>query len=223
MGTAAGRYSPELTLTAVAEALLMRRDAELVTMRWRYDSEPRGYFDLTADGGAELRGAIGEMLDQLAIAIARDLLLHPKPQKIEIVSKQRMPVDPPRGVARRMAPNESLPYHFATTGRAAITTPRQGWALDSCVIAAIDGRPPERLFDIRQPADRIRIAPANPGRHRFTLSCPTSGPERWIPRELEVEVEANRLYCTDGEIFVPTDVAFRCQAAAASEIPAAAE
>lgn len=231
MATATGRYSPEVTLTAMAEARLMRAGAAPAVMRWRYDSEPRPYFELTSHDGAQLRAAVGRMLDALAAAIARDLLLDPKPQEIEVALSGRtgrtgMPVEPPRGVARRMAPNEPLPYAFATAGKAIITTRAHRWGLDSCVIAAIDDRPPARWLDMQRPEDRIRIAPVDPGAHRLTLSCPRIGPENWERRELEVEVEASQVYCTDGAMFAPTDTAFRCPTAAevaAAENPGAAE
>jgi len=143
-----GRFSPKIRLTAVVDASLERPGAEPLVMRWRYDSKPLDYFRVTQDRGEALWAVIGSMLDELATAVARDLLLDPRPVSMEVWRggpewsgpwiesvRKGVPMGVPAGVARRMVPGEPLRFALAPVKASVAPTPVDHPVLDACLTA----------------------------------------------------------------------------------------
>jgi hypothetical protein len=212
------RYDPELSVAAMIEATLVPPSGPRHRMRWRYDSPPRPLFDLTANGGATLRTELSTMLDRLAEAVARDMIVDPQPITTEVWAggmefqfagpeyrQANVPKDFSGGVARRMHPQEPAPYALDAALKATIV----GWAGRNilgdwpCRIAKIDGNvavPP--LSNVALLPGQSPTAMAEPGEHVFTVACPGTGEDNWVPREIKATVQAGGLYCTDGKSFV---------------------
>lgn len=210
-----GRYDPDVAIGAMVEATLTSPSGEIHTMRWRYDTAPRAFFDLTARGGAPLRQEIETMLDRLAQTIARELVVDPKPETVEVWAggmefeftgpeyrQANAPAETSPGVVRRMHPAEPTPFALERALKATVVGERDAWGLGACRIAEVDGRPPRPpLANTMLLPGKSSIATAAPGEHSFTIRCPGAGEKNWQPREITAAVEAGRVYCTDGESF----------------------
>ena len=209
-------YDPDVTLTGLVEARLTRGEGEPVVMRWRYDSRGRSYFTLVRDDGQPLRAEIEAMLDELAVAIVRDIFLDPRPVSMKMRHRRGVnagwikPVGAITGIARRMAPGEVAPASFGADAHAVVTTKTGGPGHGGCAISAIDGKPAVSAVGASQHPGGTRIAFVSAGHHTFSVSCPSSGSETWDSSDIEVLAEAGRLYCTDGKIFTETSAAHRC-------------
>jgi hypothetical protein len=211
-----GRRDPEIFVAAMIEAKLKPHRGEISSMRWRYDSPTRRFFDLTANGGAALRSELDTMLDRLAQAVARDMITDPEPITAEVwvggpdfsldyrdpmVRQSNVPKDTSPGVARRMHPQEPV-QHALEAGLKATILGKGSYWLGPCRIAKIDDTtalPP--LVNANLQPGQSPIATADPGDHVFTVTCPTTGDDNWAPREIRAAVEAGRVYCTDGKSF----------------------
>lgn len=209
-----GRYDPEISIAAMIEATLTAPSNASFSMRWRYDSPPRRLFELTANDGAALRSEITTMLDRLAQAVARDMIIDPHPRDVKVsvnglkfsgghvrYQQSNVPTHVSPGVVRRMHPQEPASLALDAGLKATILGKFNFW-LGTCRIAKIDGivPPPPRAGVNLQPG-KSWIATAEPGEHIFTITCPTTGDDDWAPRDIKASVEAGRVYCTDGKSF----------------------
>jgi len=220
---AKGRSSPDVTLIGKAEARLIRAGAEPVTVRWRYDSEPLSYFRLAKDDGARLRKAIGAMQDALAAAIVRDLFVEPKTERLRFSRKGQVRggqneeqtqvgarPTPPTSSIRRMTLSESFASGPSMDGQAIVTTQAERREGRGCVISAVDGSEPRSIEALPQLPDQMRAALVGPGAHRLSLSCPAEAEGERVSMELEIEVKAGKLYCTDGGVLTEASAPYRC-------------
>lgn len=218
-----GRYDPEIAIAAMVKASLTAPSGTVHTMRWRYDSEQRGLFDLTANGGAPLREELKTMLDRLAETIARDMVVDPQPISAEVWTggtefeftgfeyrQANAPTETTPGVVRRMHPSEPTPLALESALKAMIVGKWDHW-LGACRIGEIDGTPPRPpLSNAPFLPGKSYIATADPGEHTFTIRCPALGEKNWAPREITATVSAGKVYCTDGKTFSERSGGERC-------------
>ena len=193
-----GRYDPDVSIAAMVEAKLTGPSGASHDMRWRYDSAPQPFFALTANNGAALRREIDTMLDRLASAVAKDLLLDPQATSIEVWEggletgrlgqvrprSANAPVEEQPGVVRRMHPREAAPYALEQGHKALIAGKRSFW--NTCAIASIDGEPPFAYGALRP--GLALFATVEPGAHVFGIKC-GAVPNDDLP---SVEIAASR-------------------------------
>lgn len=212
---ASGRFSPDVTLVALARARLVGEGGAAAELGWRYESAPKSFFALADEGGAGFRAAVGVMLDRLADAIARDLLLSPHAVTVTLGGRPRAAHldrnDPkpnmrrdegPGFLLRRMAPEEMAQAGFPLAGRAVVT------AAAGCVVSGVDRLPPEPLAALDPAPETVSVTSVVAGRHVLSLSCDATGGED--VREIEATVERGRLYCTDGRVVAEASAPHRC-------------
>lgn len=211
-----GRFDPQISLAALVEAQVTDPTGQTQEMRWRYDTVPRAFFELTGRDGAPLRGEIDAMLDRLAATVARDALTAPIPLDAEVWDsgapggffdpswvQANAPTRTRPGVVRRMHPQEPTPLALEAPVKAVVVGRGPGFWTPACVIAAIDGAaPPPPQSTVNMQAGKSFVATADPGEHEFTIRCHYGAESQ--PQKIVATVEAGHVYCTDGSLF--TDV-----------------
>lgn len=86
--TGVGRFDPDIRFYGEVTANVTMRAApdapeeSVLEAKWAYREELGSFFDLAEDDGAPLRRKLEEILDRIAIGIARDLYLEPRPQAV---------------------------------------------------------------------------------------------------------------------------------------------
>jgi hypothetical protein len=215
-----GRYNPDVSIVAMVEAKLTDPSGASHGMRWRYNSAPQPFFARAAKNGAALRRELDTVLDRLASAVAKDLVLDPQATSIEVWEgdlktgrlgqvrprSANAPVKEQPGVVRRLHPREAAPYALEHGHKALIAGKRGFWK--TCAIASIDGGPPFACGALHP--GLALFANVEPGALVFGINCGAVPNEDLSSVEIAETVEAGKTYCIEGESFRSLAVGETC-------------